>query len=105
MSTKVTIILPVCFNDGIPVLRDTFIRFENEVYSIAGGFTTICGAIGSYRMDDGTAKEEKVDIYTIVCSTAEQVESLRSIALQCCKDFKQECVYFETSECNVEFIR
>jgi hypothetical protein len=105
MSTKVTIVLPTCYNDGKAVpLRDSAIA-ENAIIDIAGGFTAIRNVIGAYRMANGELCVEINDQYTIICDNAAKVEALRDVALQACKDFRQECVYFETSECNVEFIR
>jgi hypothetical protein len=105
MSTKVVIILPREHNDGSRVLLRVFRQVEDSFIDIAGGFNVIRDVYGAYRMDNGTlCVEEPVAIYTIVCDNADKVEALRAIALQACKDFRQECIYFETSEVNVTFV-
>lgn len=102
---KITVLLPVNYNDGSPIDPDVRKVCLGSLSSLFDGFT--CGAkcYGEYRMDDGSIVCDTCEPIWVVVDSQHKVELVREWAKSCCVAYRQECIYMEVQEVSVEFIK
>ena len=59
---------------------------------------------GEYRMDDGTMVKDK-SLKVWVALAPDRVDELRLLGRRFAKELKQESIYFEVTDAEVEFLR
>jgi hypothetical protein len=104
MMIKVTLLLPLADNNGKEFPKRDIDSILYLLRQIAGGFTSDGLTNGEYTMDNG-------DIACDVCKRVfviverDKLDSLRSLAALAAKQLRQESIYIEYHETNVEFVR
>jgi len=101
---KCIILLPTAYNDGalIPyaVLEGIFKEFDQKFdgYSIDGPVN------GTYKMDDGSiVRDKSIRVWFMVDPV--RVDDLKVLARRIAHTLKQESIYFEVTEAEIELIR
>jgi hypothetical protein len=101
---KCVILLPTAYNDGalIPpaVLQGIFKEFDRKFdgYSIDGPIN------GTYKMDDGSVVRDKsIRVWFMVDPL--RIDELKGLARGIARTLKQESIYFEVTEAEIELIR
>ena len=102
---KVTIILPVNYNDGEEIPQAEFARCLDMIESVAGGYTDDGLCHGSYRMDNGEICRELCHKVWAVVEDANKVYDLRQYTKTMASLLRQESIYFEVQEVDVSFVR
>jgi len=103
MRKKVTVLLPLAFNDGslVPLeVRDSILE---EMYLLCGGYTVAGTVKGAFRMPDGSKQVEELLEVWLAVEEAE-LQALRQLVAGAARTLAQECMYFEVSGSTVEFI-
>lgn len=101
---KVTMLLPIAYNDGNPIPEVDTQRILKQIADIAGGYTIDGIVKGSYRMDNGVVVTEELQKIFVVVGE-DKVCFLRDVAEYACGIFKQESIYFERQHTAVDFVR
>jgi hypothetical protein len=100
---KVTILFPTKYNDGKSIPLDTIDVCLQQILAVEGGYTSH-RVHGAYTMANGSvAYDELLSIIAFVPFTS-QVDTLRNQARVFAKLLRQECIYFEVSEVEVQFV-
>ena len=98
------LLLPTAYNDGTEVPPAVM---SGVVMGIDRAFDgiSIGGLVeGTYRMSDGTtAKDKSVVVWVIVDES--QVEEVRTKAARIAAILKQEALYFEVTDVEVDFVK
>ena len=101
---KCLLLLPTSYNDGTEVPPAVM---SGAVMGIDRAFDgiSIGGLVeGTYRMSDGTtAKDKSVVVWVIVDES--QVEEVRTKAARIAAILKQESLYFEVTDVEVDFVK
>jgi hypothetical protein len=87
--------VPLARNDGEPVTDTELGAIEDDLFNIAGGFTST-DSTGAWRSDDGTVYREPVRVYAVDVADAIQQdagERLLSLAEFVATALEQEAVY------------
>jgi hypothetical protein len=101
---KVTILLPIRYNNGDMIPYNDIVKAKSRIADIKGGFTCDGEVTGEYRMDDGSTSTDVCERVFVVCESA-LLPALRDLASEFAGVFKQESIYFEWHQVNVEFVR
>ena len=100
---KVTMLMPINFNNGQPIPTETRQQLLNEIAEAFGGYTIQQNVTGTYRMSSGDfCTEESTPV--VVCVEENKLDDLRDEAGRIAKVLAQECLYFEVSSAEVDFI-
>lgn len=101
---KVTVLIPVNFNNGMPIPQYVVDTALSTLTYIAGGLTDEGLVLGRYVMDDGTLATDRCHKVFVVID-ADKLTVLRTWAANLCRACQQESIYFEVQEVQVEFVR
>ena len=100
---KVTILLPQFGNDGKPFDAITLQGLKNDLRAITGGYT-VEQCAGVYTMHNGAIACDTLEkLWTI--TYLDSLPALRAYAEHVAQVLKQESIYFELEQTQVEFIR
>ena len=104
MKEKVTLLLPLTYNDGSTVEKEKLKQIRNELYAFCGGYTVEGTVEGAYKMQSGKKQVDKLLKIFVVIERAE-ISNLKHLVQKFGSQLKQESMYFECSPSRVEFIR
>ena len=97
------ILLPTYYNDGKGVPLEVLTRMRREIDEMFDGHTIAGTVEGTYRMADGTiATDKSLEVWIAVES--DKIEVLRKLTSRFARILKQETIYFEVMNSEVEFI-
>src|SRR3712207_2232685 len=103
MREKVILLLPLTFNDGSAVPRETFDLIYDGLYLLCDGYTIAGEVQGAYRMQNG-AKQADACVEVWVAIERGRLEELRRLVAQFGSLLGQETMYFERTGAVVEFV-
>ncbi|MDA8378679.1 MAG: hypothetical protein M0Z50_16930 [Planctomycetia bacterium] len=101
---KCILLLPTAYNDGTLVPEAVVNEILAKIDKAFDGHTIDGNCEGSYRMDDGTMSCDK-SLKVWVAVDPGRVEKLRGIAASIANKLKQESLYFEVTNSEIEFVR
>ena len=101
---KCIILLPTAYNDGTEVPPSEMIGILKSIDEVFDGHTVDGVCEGAYRMDDGTMSHDKA-LKVWVALDPKRVDELKKLASRFARLLKQESLYFEVTDAEVEFIR
>jgi hypothetical protein len=100
---KCIILLPTYYNDGKGVPVEVLTRIRREVDQVFDGHTIAGTVEGTYRMADGSiATDESWEVWVAV--DPDKIDVLRKLTSRFARILKQETIYFEVTNSEVEFI-
>jgi hypothetical protein len=104
MLRKVTLLIPLTFNDGPTIPKETLEAIEEELYLVSKGWTIVGEVEGAYQMQQtGEKKVERLlHVWVIVEEAA--IPALKQMVAKFGATLGQEFMYFEVGESAVEFI-
>lgn len=105
MRKKVTLLIPVVFNDGTAVPRETLDLIEDQVVAAFKGWTLVGEVAGTYLMQQTGRKQADKLLHVWVVVEEEQIPTLRRMVAEFAAVLKQEVMFFEVSDSVIEFIR
>lgn len=105
MLKKVTLLIPLTFNDGTAVSRETLDAIEEEIYFAFNGWTVAGEVHGAYRMRQTGQKQVEQLLQVWVVVEEAQLDELRQLVAKYATLLAQESMYFEVGASHVEFIR
>jgi hypothetical protein len=101
---KCILLLPTSYNDETEVPPDVFAGILRSIDEAFDGHTVDGLCNGGYKMDNGTlAHDESLKVWVVVDPGRE--EELKKLAAQFAGILRQESLYFEVTEAEVEFVR
>ena len=101
---KCLLLLPTAYNDGREVPAAVLSGILRSIDEAFDGHTVDGLCDGVYRMDDGSmANDRSLKVWVAV--DPERVDELRRLASRIAGQLKQESLYFEVTEAEVEFLR
>lgn len=101
---KCILLLPTTYNDGKAVPPAVLTGILKDIDREFDGHTVDGVCDGVYKMDDGSmASDRSLKVWVVVDPS--RVDELRSLAGKCARVLKQESLYFEITEAEVEFVR
>jgi hypothetical protein len=105
MREKVILLLPLTYNDGSSVAKDTLDRILDELFLNFGGYTVAGEVEGAYRMKSGSKQVDTcLEVWVAVENDPESLDGLRRRVASFASLLGQESMYFERTGSNVEFI-
>ncbi len=100
---KCIILLPTYYNDGKGVPTAMLTRIRCEIDEVFDGHTIAGTVEGTYRMADGTiATDKSWEVWVAV--DPGKIDVLRKLTSRFARMLKQETIYFEVTNSEVEFI-
>jgi hypothetical protein len=104
MMRKVTLLLPLTFNDGSAVPGELLKAIREEIFVAFGGWTIAGEVEGAYRMRQTGQKQidRLLEVWVVVEDIA--VPQLRHMVAHFGARLGQEAMYFEIGMATVEFI-
>jgi hypothetical protein len=105
MLRKVTLLIPLTFNDGTSVPGEVLEKFREEVFVAFQGWTQVGQVEGSYRMQTTGAKQVDRLLQVWVVVDDQAIPELKQMVARLGSLLGQESMYFEESDAKVEFIR
>lgn len=100
---KCIILLPTYYNDGKGVPTEVLTHIKREIDEVFDGHTIAGTVEGTYRMADGTiATDRSWEIWVAV--EPDKIDVLRKLTSRFARMLKQETIYFEVTNSEVEFI-
>ena len=102
---KCILLLPIAYNDGTEVPAAVLSGILQSIEEKFDGYT-IDGqpCTGVYKMEDGSkARDTTIKVWVAV--EPEHVDEARTLAARFAGLLKQESLYFEVTEAEVEFVR
>jgi len=101
---KCILLLPTVYNDGPQVPPDVMTGILRSIDEAFDGHTVDGYCDGVYKMADGSmARDRSLKVWVAVDPA--RVEELRRLASQIAGILRQESLYFEVTEAEVEFVR
>ena len=104
MLKKVTLLLPLAFNDGSVVPQDMLAAMQDEIFIAFRGWTVVGEVEGAYQMRQTGEKRVERLLQVWVVVQDEQLPKLRDLVAGFGARLGQEVMYFEVSDSVVEFI-
>lgn len=101
---KCVLLLPTAYNDGTDVPLDVLADILRDIDEAFDGHTVDGICDGAYRMDDGSMASDK-SLKVWVAVDPKRVDELKKLAARFAGVLRQESLYFEVTETEVEFIR
>ncbi len=101
---KCILLLPTRFNDGSEIPPATIQRALREIDTAFDGHSIGGMCDGTYKMDDGTMSNDR-SLIVWVAIDADRVEELKAMARRFAALLKQESLYFEVTDAEVELLR
>jgi hypothetical protein len=104
MVKKVTLLIPLTFNDGSPVPEQLLDAIEQEIYGSFNGWTAVGEVAGAYKMSK--TGEKKLDrlLQVWVVVNEEDIPVLQRMVAKFGAMLDQELMYFEVTNSVVGFI-
>jgi hypothetical protein len=104
MLKKATLLIPLTFNDGSRIPKETLTAIEDEIYLEFKGWTIVGEVEGAYLM--GQTGEKKVERLLHVWVVLEEavIPTLRQMVARFAATLGQEAMYFEIGNSLVEFL-
>jgi len=97
------ILLPVFYNNGKEVPPKVMTGILREIDDVFDGHTVAGKVTGRFRMGDGRmAEDESIQVWVAV--DEKQVHVLKEMTSGFARTLKQESIYFEVMNSEVEFI-
>ncbi len=100
---KITILIPVTYNDKIPVSLKKLGEYVHNIEKIAHG-CTVDGKVHGSFIDDNEVYSDNELIKVWIIGGDKLLNPIRDIARRIAIDLRQESVYLEWHDVNVEFI-
>jgi hypothetical protein len=100
---KFILLVPLKYNDGRKVPVKVVNGIRDDLFTLADGYSLARRIRGAYRMKDGSRKNDETLCYWLVV-TEDRVPALKSTVADICRLLKQEAMYLERVESEVEFI-
>lgn len=101
---KCILLLPTKYNDGREVPASVLSGILRSIDEAFDGHTVDGLCDGVYKMDDGSmARDRSLKVWVAV--DPERVDDVRRLAAGIARLLKQESLYFEVTEAEVEFVR
>jgi len=101
---KWILLLPTTYNAGEDVPAAVLSRILKDIDQAFDGHTVDGVCEGNYKMDDGSmASDRSLKVWVAVDPT--RVDEVRKLAARFAGVLKQESLYFEVTEAEVEFVR
>jgi hypothetical protein len=101
---KCILLLPTTYNGGEEVPHGVLTSILAEIDRAFDGHTVDGLCDGVYRMDDGSmASDRSLKVWVAV--EPSKVDDVRRLAGRIAHVLKQETLYFEVTEAEVEFVR
>jgi len=101
---KCIILLPTTYNDGESVPEAVLTGIRRDIDVAFDGHTIDGVCDGTYRMDDGSmVSDQSLKVWVAIAPA--RVGELRALAAKFASVLKQESLYFEVTEAEVEFVR
>ena len=104
MMIKITVLLPTCYNDLTQIPQSVLSNLILDLDDITDGHTFGGHVSGTYRMDNEDMVTDRCGVFWVVCDM-KLLPQLRDWAANCAKVLRQESIYFEVQQVQVEFIR
>ncbi len=101
---KITILIPVTYNDKIPVSLEKLGEYVHNIEKIAHGCTVDGKVHGSFIDDNEVYQDDDLIKVWVVCEYT-LLQPMRGIARRIAVELQQESVYLEWHEVDVEFIK
>ena len=101
---KCVLLLPTAYNDGTeiqPAVLADVLRSIDEAFD---GHTVDGMCDGVYKMDNGSMTNDR-SLKVWVAVDPKRVDELKKLAARFAGVLKQESLYFEVTEAEVEFVR
>ena len=100
---KCIILLPTQYNDGNEVAANVIKGILREIDEVFDGHHIAGIGHGTYRMANGSmATDSTLDVWVAV--DPDNIDVLRKMASRFARMLKQETIYFEVMDSEVEFI-
>jgi hypothetical protein len=100
---KCLFLIPTSYNDGSPVSSEAIMDVLEELFVKYGSFSQSGITEGLWETKDGTrVKDHSLTVWIVM--EDEKVASLKEFVKKLAKLLKQEAIYFEVMDCDVEFI-
>jgi len=100
---KCLFLIPTSYNDGNPVPSEVMLDVLEELFVEFGPFSQSGITEGLWETKDGNrVKDHSLTIWIVM--EEEKVASLKEFVKKLAKLLKQEAIYFEVMDCDVEFI-
>ena len=101
---KCILLLPTAYNDGKEVPPDVMAGILRSIDEEFDGHTVDGLCDGVYKMDNGSmANDRSLKVWVAVDPS--RVDELRTLAARFAGVLRQETLYFEVTEAEVEFVR
>ena len=101
---KCIILLPTTYNDGAVIPFTVLQGILKEVDRKFDGHSIDGHVDGTYKMDDGSFVSDR-SIKVWIAVDPMKVDDLKILAARIAGTLKQESIYFEVTDAEVEFIR
>ena len=102
-KNKCVILVPTQYNDGTPVPGKVIVGIKREIDEAFDGHHVAGVGEGAYRMADGSmAYDPTLEIWVAVRS--DQTDQVRDLARKLARMLKQESIWFEITNSQVEFV-
>ena len=101
---KCILLLPTTYNDGQEVPAGIISGILRRIDEAFDGHTVDGLCDGTYRMDDGSMASDRL-LKVWVAVDPNRVEELRGHAARIAGQLKQERLYFEVTEAEVDLVR
>lgn len=100
---KCLLLLPTAYNDGTEIPPNVLVGILNGLYDAFGGYTVDGTCDGVYKMSDGSkARDKSLKIW--VAADTNKLDELREVAQGIAGTLKQESLWFEVTDAEVEFL-
>ena len=100
---KCILLLPTSYNDGTEVPPTVLTEILKDIDREFDGHSVDGYVDGMYRMADGTmAQDKSLKVWVVV--PPDRVEDLKVLARRFAARLKQETLWFETTDAEVEFL-
>jgi len=100
---KCLFLIPTSYNDGREVPAEIILTVFEELFVKFGGVSQSGITEGLWKMKDGTkAKDRSLTPWIVI--EEEKVPVLKDMVKKFAQLLEQEAIYFEVTDCDVEFI-
>ena len=103
MLKKVTLLIPLTFNDGSAVPLGTLDQIENDIYGAFNGWTVVGEVVGAFKRITGEKTVDRsLQVWVVVDEAV--LPAMRQMVAEFAALLKQDAMYFEVADHHVEFI-